>query len=81
MLNSDQIKLITYKIGETITENRDIREIRENKNTLVPNKKNLSVIKKKKSFRNNANKQRDKIWVLTSLENRGILLKGTTKKW
>ena len=47
MLNSDQIKLITYKIGETITENRDIREIRENKNTLVPNKKNLSVIKKK----------------------------------
>ena len=48
MLNSDQIKLITYKIGETITENRDIREIRENKNTLVPNKKNLSVIKKKK---------------------------------
>ena len=61
MLNSDQIKLITYKIGETITENRDIREIRENKNTLVPNKKNLSVIKKKKSFRNNANKQRDKI--------------------
>ena len=81
MLNSDQIKLITYKIGETITENRDIREIRENKNTLVPNKKNLSVIKKKKSFRNNANKQRDKIWVLTSLENRGILLKDTTKKW
>ena len=50
MLNSDQIKLITYKIGETITENRDIREIRENKNTLVPNKKNLSVIKKKKKF-------------------------------
>ena len=47
MLNLDQIKLITYKIGETITENRDIREIRENKNTLVPNKKNLSVIKKK----------------------------------
>ena len=47
MLNSDQIKLITYKIGEKITENRDIREIRENKNTLVPNKKNLSVIKKK----------------------------------
>ena len=47
MLNPDQIKLITYKIGETITENRDIREIRENKNTLVPNKKNLSVIKKK----------------------------------
>ena len=81
MLNSDQIKLITYKIGETIMENRDTREIRENKNTLVPNKKNLSVIKKKKSFRNNANKQRDKIWVLTSLENRGILLKGTTKKW
>ena len=50
MLNSDQIKLITYKIGETITENRDIREIRENKNTLVPNKKNLSVIKKKIKF-------------------------------
>ena len=47
MLNSDQIKLITYKIGETIMENRDIREIRENKNTLVPNSKNLSVIKKK----------------------------------
>ena len=47
MLNSDQIKLITYKIGETIMENRDTREIRENKNTLVPNKKNLSVIKKK----------------------------------
>ena len=50
MLNSDQIKLITYKIGETIMENRDTREIRENKNTLVPNKKNLSVIKKKKKF-------------------------------
>ena len=47
MLNSDQIKLITYKIGETIMENRDIRKIRENKNTLVPNSKNLSVIKKK----------------------------------
>ena len=50
MLNSDQIKLITYKIGETIMENRDTREIRENKNTLVPNKKNLSVIKKKIKF-------------------------------
>ena len=78
---------IEKKVNEKILENRDILapavktalEFTKNRSTLVPALKTLSTIKKKIKS-SEVTPTKDIMEVIRSLENRGILLKGTATK-